>query len=383
MKGKAVHTAIAVIEDCYAAIGDVTHWPAALTRLSDYLGAVDATLEWHRCSGAVPQFFAAGKRLPQDGVAAYLKHYSKICPRIPYLAHQKMGSIGYDQEFISDSEINRDEFYNDFLAPDDLRYFLSGCIRNDDNWGCAFVAIHRSPGQGPATTTERRRLAWILPHLCRAFDAHLRLASAEAHEMGLLHTLESISAAALLLDNQGKVIHANDKAHRLLDLNDGLSVTAGHLHCADKTAQNAINQALQKMTTADGVQAPREGTEVMVKRPSGKPVYALLLRPLNTGISLPFLPGNPAPAALLFIHDPDRSSSPPLDRIAAVFGLTPSEAALVGALYDGTRLNDYAAVHGIAITTARYHLYQAMSKMGVKRQTDMVILVSRLTLGAW
>ena|GEM_PF-1251901 len=374
---KAVHTATAVIEDCYAAIGDATYWPAALTRLADYLGAVDATLEWHRCPGAAPQFFAAGKRLPQDGVAAYLEHYSRICPRIPYLAHQKTGSIGCDQEFISESEMNRDEFYNDFLAPDDLRYFLSGCIRNDDDWGCAFVAIHRSPAQGPATTTERRRLARILPHLCRAFDAHLHLATAAAHEMALLDTLECISAGALLFDTRGMIIHANDKAHRFLAINDGLGVTAGHLHCADKTAQSALHQALQKMTAADGVQAPREGTEVIVQRPSGKPAYVLLLRPFGVGKARSL--DKPAPAALLFIHDPARASSPPLDRIAAVFGLTPSEATLVGALYEGTRLNDYAATHGIAITTARYHLYQAMNKLGVKRQSELVILVSRLT----
>jgi len=368
---------LAVIEKLYAAITDSAQWPEALTRLADLVGGVDATLEWHRASGQGPQFFAAGGRLPQHDVSDYLAYYGRICPRIPYLAQQPPGMIGCDNDFLSEAEMDCNEFYADFLAPQDLRYFLSGCLVNDADRGCAFVAIHRSPGQGPASEADARRLSRVLPHLSRALDGHLRLASVTARQETLFEVFEHLASGVLLLDGGGTIIHANTKAREIFAAKDGLDVTDGKIRCSSAAAQRRIDLAVHAIANGGTESGPCSGDEIVVPRRSGRPGYLLSLRPLSA--RNPLATAIRRPAAIMFIDDPAEARALPVARIQAAYNLTPSEAALASALYSGLRLNDYAKARGVRVSTMRFHLYQAMGKMGVRRQSEMIELLSRLT----
>jgi len=118
------------------------------------------------------------------------------------------------------------------------------------------------------------------------------------------------------------------------------------------------------------------GGEIHVPRPFGQTAYALLVRRLPRQVA--FDDTRTQPAAVVFLHDGARISSLSAGRIASAFGLTRREAELAAALYAGQSLGEHAAGRGVQVSTARFHLYHAMAKMGVRRQSDMIRQLDRL-----
>ena len=264
-----------VIDRCYAASLDAGAWPAALTAVADYLGGTDTTLEAHRGPGTVPLFFAAGSRLPMHGIDAYIEHYSKVCPRIAYISARPAGEVGYDSAFISESEMDRDEFYADFLAPDRLRYFLSATLANSKGSGVSFAAVHRSPRQGHASREDARRMKRLVPHLRHALDTHLRLEASARREGALLELLGRLDTGVVLLDPAGRVLHANAIAEAIFRDADGLSAASAHLGVANADARKRLNEILARFL-GDAMDAELQpGGEIVVPRPSGRLPYIL------------------------------------------------------------------------------------------------------------
>ncbi len=369
-------TILSVIEKIYAASVHAGGWPAALTAVADYVGGTDATIEVHHGTGVVPGFFAGGSRLPDHGIDAYLAHYAKICPRIGYIASRRPGQVGYDHDFISESEMDRDEFYADFLGPENLRYFLSATLANRPGQVVGFAAIHRSPHDGHATRSDARRLARLIPHLRQALDTHLRLEAYRARTGVFVDLVDGMGAGVVLLDAAGRVIHANPAAEAIFRAGDGLTATGGQLSFADPGARRRFARTLAAFLDGSLDAAVRPGGELLVPRPSGAPAYLVSVRRLP----LPDADDGPGAraAAIAFLHDPGRIEVPAAGRIAKAFGLTRREAELAAALYAGQSLAEHAAERGIRLTTARFHLYQAMDKMGVRRQAELVRLVGNL-----
>jgi len=84
------------------------------------------------------------------------------------------------------------------------------------------------------------------------------------------------------------------------------------------------------------------------------------------------MPGVIRPAALLLVHDPDRTVPLPAERLCHVFGLTRAEAKLAAALAGGSTLGQYAELASIKIGTARWYLKQVLAKTGAHRQSELV-----------
>jgi DNA-binding CsgD family transcriptional regulator len=65
----------------------------------------------------------------------------------------------------------------------------------------------------------------------------------------------------------------------------------------------------------------------------------------------------------------------PTEALTRMFGLTPTEARLLGALATGSTVEQYAQQRGVSIGTARVQLKQVQAKTGASRQSDLVRLV--------
>ncbi|MEQ9639208.1 MAG: hypothetical protein RIM84_04220 [Alphaproteobacteria bacterium] len=358
---------LAVIGKCQAAALDGALWPAALAAIADVTGGVDTTLELRDQVAGAPVFFAHGARLPDDGVRNYLAHYAAVCPRIPYLDTLRPGQVGYDHDFISEAEMDHDEFYADFLARDGLRYFLAGALSGAHR----IVAVQRAQAQGHATPDEIARLSALLPHVGQAVDLFLRLRTADEGERRLLRALEHMPGGVVLLADDGRVCHANARAEAIARAGDGLSIAAGRL----RPEMTAARQALERYLRDGMGEGLASGGDLYVPRPSGRPPYALRLRRLASAAEDE---DGALPALLVFIDEPGAGLPPSPARIAAALGLTQRQAELAAALYAGETLRQHAEARGIQLSTARYHLYQLMARLGLRRQGELIRLIAGL-----
>lgn len=82
------------------------------------------------------------------------------------------------------------------------------------------------------------------------------------------------------------------------------------------------------------------------------------------------------PEIMLLVRDAREERRRALARAAAFFGFTGAEMRLVTALYEGCSVPDAADRLGVAPTTARSHLQSVFAKTGVRRQGDLLTLLS-------
>lgn len=362
------------VGDIYSAALDGARWPAVLTALADLLGGLDTTLEVHRDVGARPLFFTAGNRLPELGVDDYLGHYASICPRIPYLATLAAGSVGHDLDFISEQQMDRDAFYADFLGPDDLRYFAAGILINQPGMlGGAYV--HRTPRQGAADKATLSLLKQLVPHLSRALDLHFQLESQHARETRFLDLIGRLPKAIVTLDDQGDVLFANEAAAAAIRKGDGLVLLGRRLHLSDAAANRRMAVALKDVLTDALAVEPSINSQVFAPRPSGHAPYVLAVHRLSGFRAVYEDPA--APAAVVFIHDPELPGQISAPALAQTFSLTRRESELALALLQGRTLREQADSRGVKVSTERTHLKSLLQKTGTHRQTDLVRLLAR------
>ncbi|TCT44464.1 DNA-binding CsgD family transcriptional regulator [Martelella mediterranea] len=84
-------------------------------------------------------------------------------------------------------------------------------------------------------------------------------------------------------------------------------------------------------------------------------------------------PGAPAPG--LFLADPERRGRAPETLWMDLFGLTPAEARIAGALANGARNVDVAEELGVSQTTIAFHMRNLFQKTGTNRQADLIALI--------
>ena len=140
-----------VLDFVYAAALDEARWPDALRALNQAFDGSGVTLEVHAGKGSL--VFFEHVELPAHGIEQYGAHYHSVCPRLPFLQALRADEAACDALHISEAEMDRSEFYADFLAPDGLRYYIGGTLfSRGSDYGIVF-----HPTLAAARARQRRR----------------------------------------------------------------------------------------------------------------------------------------------------------------------------------------------------------------------------------
>ncbi len=360
------------IELLYAAAVDTTKWGEALSSISDLLCGFDATLEVHTTQHAIPLYFLNGNRIPADGSSDYLSHYCNVCSRLnEYERYNKAGHVGFDHDFITEAEIDHDEFYTDFLARhDDLRYYISATLADDDQ-SYVGLFVHRTRAQGHVGEKEISLMRRIMPHAASAFDIHLRLERDDQQRAGLEAALDGLDFGALLLDKAGRIVFANATAFDIFMKNDGLSTSDNNrLIIGNGEARRAFDAMLQRLLGGVFETSWAWGGDVCAPRSSNNYSYNISVRRLPASREDAY--NSQHGAVLVFIADPLRPAKLAKDVLRRSFGLTKAEIDVVCAFAELASASDVAALRQVSVATVRSQLKHAMHKLDVRNQTDLV-----------
>lgn len=290
----------------------------------------------------------------------YLETYRLRPPAaVPRLSH----------EWYPDEALERTEFYNDCLRPQDFHYHCGGAIRYDGPEMSVFNVMRPK-----AFEARHLEICGLLsPHLSRAIDIHRRFSELHGTRAAALDVLDYMPLGVLLIDENGRVKFMNRAATEITARNDGLSVNGKGL-C--RAARGAETDALQNLIAGAARTGAGKGFGVggaiSLPRPSGLRPLAALVAPLGR---TPFDIRVKPPTAVLFVADPERRHQPPGDLLARLYGLTPMEARVAVAMLSGSTLTKVAETLGITRNTARTHLQQVYLKTETRRQTELVKLL--------
>jgi DNA-binding CsgD family transcriptional regulator/PAS domain-containing protein len=363
-----------LIGNIYEAVTDQTLWPWVLGKLADLFGGGGATLSIYDLgTQRIVEYASAG--LPDDGIKDYLGGLAGQDPRLAWaLAHPAVATY-FDRLHTNEARMDQSEFYA-WLGRNGFRYSIG---RQEFHGGVrAAVTLQRTQSQGHVSDTDIALFDQISPHVLRAVLMARRLGGLELDRSGDEEALERLPIGIVLIDAQGRPLHANRAARELAAARDGFLLGADRASAMRPDDDAPLQRAVSAAIAMGGGDAAAIGDVLSLGRPSGK-------RPLSARV-IPVAQHRPIfaehqPAALLFLRDPEVVPAPSPSLLKLAYKLTPRECDVALGLVSGKTLEETAKAFGLARATARVHLRSLLHKTGTHSQSALLRLLTAMVPG--
>lgn len=241
---------------------------------------------------------------------------------------------------------------------------------------CAEVAQSRCPDEVWSAWTqpveERKGL------LDEALKITLANAAGDPGQEGVKPLLEATPAPTLVIDGQQRLLHLNKAAREILESQRHFKVAnSGRVMFHDRGARDRLAEFMSTSRSSENKEkrAPDAVADFAIPFACSEGVeHIMRLRPLPADdASAPRRASDRNCLVRLILRDvPVQIEAQAIER---VFGLTPSEAALVAALVRGEPLKEYCAAGGIKVATGRWHLHNVLQNVGCRNQAELVTRV--------
>lgn len=314
-----------------------------------------------------PDMFA----IPTSGVRQQFADFKAgRCPPLTDGSHISCrSSRGFvsDEMAFDEEHRRRDIFYQEFLLPRRCAHQASAFLDATPAGDVNLIAF-RSSAKGRFETNELASFGIVLPYLrAAAMSSRQSLSSkARCEAEAFLRRGDPVIHVAF----DGSVLEVNgDAESRLAPM---IRVLSHRLAAKDGSHQRRIDEALKAALNE--------------RRPSLMTLFdatgAQMVRILTTPILGDAVDLFRTTAALVTIVDSRRA--PIVDRhmlrlLANDARLTSRETEVVATIASGGSQKDFAERQGVAIETARLHLKAAYRKLNVHSQTELALLVGRLS----
>ncbi|MGV7212201.1 helix-turn-helix transcriptional regulator [Bradyrhizobium sp. UFLA05-112] len=364
------------IEAIYQSASEPVHWPQALQALADCFGDRGATMVYSKDDGS---FSALGSDSMQALCEEYRQNWGLRdirAIRSRERGYFFSGDAVTDRHLVSPAEVETDPLYVGLLAKYGLKYFAAAMVSPDPRVEVG-VVVQREAGKPEFTDEELALLTRFGPHIERSLRLSIRLMDAELGRVELGTALERVGIGVFILDSLARVLFSNPAAQARLG--DGLNLAG------DKLVVGASPISLQGpgrlASLADYWRDDwlAKHRPILVHRKCSIRPLTLYVLPIPAGQCAVTNFLTQARAIVLLIDpDNDRPTEPAL--IRDVLGLTMGEARVASLVGAGLSPREAAERLGIAEETARTILKRVFSKVGVSRQSELAVLLTRFIL---
>ena len=278
------------------------------------------------------------------------------------------GRIFAGEEVVSDAVLEKTEFYNDFLRPQNQFYTVTGFLTQEHSV-TSFVSLIRSKAGGPMREDELGPMRDLMPHLQTALGLHRRIAGLETRLEHASDALDQLSGSLIVTDSRGLILHMNRRAEALLSSNIGVWAAPDGLRAGSSHQTARLRELIARAAGTVTGNKLHPGGVIQVQRAD---LTQLKLHSFPLAASSGH--ANRRPAVAVFITEPGRVPRPDPDLLALLLDLSPTESRLTAAIVGGKTLQQFAQEAGVSLNTARTLLKRVFAKTGVSRQAELVSL---------
>ena len=164
--------AVAIVDSLYAAALGEVEWTTALGRLADGVGSDGATMQLHDTASAKLLNIDVWRFDPAE-VERYKKDYVWRSPRVDFLQRSRV-TVAFDHLFMSEEEMDRDPFYQEFLAPIGLRYFSAVQTPAFGKRAVGTIVALRNGRERGFSPESVEGMRLLSPHIVRALRLYWR-----------------------------------------------------------------------------------------------------------------------------------------------------------------------------------------------------------------
>jgi DNA-binding CsgD family transcriptional regulator len=368
------------VEDVYETALDPGLWPRLLRRMADMMGARGAALRWNDAFTGI----GGGYNSDLDPAVGplFFNHFVNCNPlrTPPEVMRRRLANwtprIALGEDWMARDDYVRTEYFNDFAHRFEMDWDLSiGLDAEGDKVG--FVNVFRAEADGPHEAANLALAAAAQPHLIRALKLGRRFADPGGLAEGLAAIAHGSPHGLFLLDADGRVRHLNAAAERLASAGAGLRIVGGRMVADGREATRRLDALVGR--AARGEAGVRAGGAMSITTPDRRLPLSVIVAPVRAGRYQMFLTG---PAALVCVTDLEARATLTEARLRDLFGLTPMEAKVAQALFEGLQPRQAAERLGLSFYTVRGHLAHIFDKTQTTGQADLARLLSR-AIGGW
>lgn len=360
----------------YSTVEAPDQWPSVLARIARVINAK---------SGLVRMLDLRGKR------AVLSSHHYNLDPALqtaycgglveddPYLRALKRLPVGrmVTNDGLIDLDRMRDtEFYCRYMRPLDNHFIVGGFLERAGEGYHSIIGFHRHSGSEQFERSQVRVVQWLAPHVKQAMHLQRLLGRERSRADSAERALDAMAVACLLLDRQGRMVHANRTGERLLRVGCGLEFRDGRVVSDDSRLMAMIAEL-----TAQAEDAPpghgRLASRSVLLPAGGGGTANLLLVGMPIAQEASTIGGEwPAARVALYVGDLDDTGVLRPEVLCAIYDLTPTEARLAVAVARGRELASLSEDWDVSSETLRTHLKAVFVKTGVHRQVELVRLLA-------
>jgi len=361
-----------LIGDIYDAALDPSLWPSVLKKCRDIVGGCGASVfskdgqikslnVFYQCGGVDPRY-----------TQLYLDRYAKLDPTTTAHVMCKIGEPICTADIMDVEDFNQTRIYQEWARPQGLVDMVAAVLDRTAT-GATLFGVFRDHRHGLADDDTRARMRQIVPHIRRAMLIARAVEMKTAKADALAETLDGLSAGTFLLDQDGRMVHANASGQILLNDGAALCKTNGRIRPTDASAGRTLK---------DIVAAARHGDKAINGKGIAVPLtgrngerYAAHVLPLTAG-ARKHASASYAAVAAVFVRKAEIEAPLAPDIIAKHYQLTPTELRVLLAIVDIGGVRETSEALGIGEATVKTHLHRVFGKTGASRQADLVKLVA-------
>jgi DNA-binding CsgD family transcriptional regulator/PAS domain-containing protein len=365
----------------YDSAVDPALWPAALESCCGLIGATlgsialydlrQKTTRWGIQWGGDPHWM----RLLEE-------KYAALMPFWPALDHEDVGSIKNTAHMVKalggdEEEIRKRPFFTEWAVPAGY-HDVAACIIARSETRRGIFQLHTPPTRDVVGPHDIAVVNLLFPHVRRAVSIGDLLDMRSIASATFEATLDSLVVAVILVDMNGRILHANANAQRMFGAGGPVLSTRGELNTHQPGATAALKTAIARAAANEselghgGIGVPIRARDDGPQAHSIAHVLPLKSGALRSGLGL-------GAAAAVFVTPPGEHTPPPFEALAALYDLTPTEARVMIEIASGKNRADTAATLGIADSTVKTHLARVFEKTRTSDQAELARLVASLT----
>jgi DNA-binding CsgD family transcriptional regulator/PAS domain-containing protein len=338
-------------------------WMSLAREMRAVFRANNVEIFFHRNDGEAINLTAAvdSECRPPDHMQRYRDNFRKVDP-FPYFAMES-GRVYRLAELLHDLDSN--VFYQEFMRPVGLEEMIMFYVEEEGGYR-GWVSIARRSEAGTFDAEEMAICTDIAGQLRSALTVFAQLKRLEMEREIYANALRRLHMGYLLLDQRGQLLRMDDEAADLLSRHRELFLNRKRLHIRQAEKDRELQSII-----AEGLASTDRSFSRAMNVP-GQHYIGLLISSVPAS---PIYASDVDPHLVIYINEPAVRDIAPQARIAELFDLSATEAALVVELVRGRTLQEAAASIHITEQTARNYSKRIFSKTGTHRQAELVRLI--------
>lgn len=306
--------------------------------------------------------------IPQEALSEYAAYYGNFDVWAQAVTRDGLppkGSLIDTDEVVSARDLQRSEFYNDYLKPYDIARCLVAIVDDGKLPGFPRVrlSITRSEGQRPFDDKEKATLGAMQQLLRTVIRLHQNTIMAGAQSQLEILAFDRLKEPIFILDAAASVLASNESARRIVQADSRFQILRGRLVLADTRDNAELRSALSALD------AGRDSPVFLQLGRYGNLLSLVLTRPSGLAVT------QTQNCIVLQVLDAASVGADDKDLLIARLGLTEAEAVVALGIARGLSHDDIAQSRQTKVSTVRTILQRLYDKLGINKSTELSRLV--------